>query len=164
MNKKGNLTDVPVIIFMLFFIGIFAIVVLKVFTSYSDALANDTNIRTETRTSMAQASSVLPSIFDFLFMIMFIGLPLSSAFLAYFNNISPVLFYASLALVIMFVLVGASVQQVYENANTNTHFANITSQMPMMNYVFNHFALYTFFVFVIIALATFVRIRQDGAL
>ena len=160
MNRRGNLNDLPLILSWLFSAGMILIVLLYFINVFNDGIAADDNLSSIAKSSSNNLNDQAPGVFDFLFAIFFIGLPIVSAALAFFNDISPIFFFASLALIILFMVIGASYQQVWENANNeDTGFRDMSSNLPITNFIMSNFALYTFFVFVIIASGTFIRIK-----
>jgi hypothetical protein len=160
MNKKGSLLDVPIILVVLFIAALFVIVVLKIVISLTDSLATSESIRPETQASMLEAKAQIPKVFDFLFLILFIGLPLFSCFLAFFNNIHPMLFYASIGLVVIIVVMGATIGDVWERASSSEGFGDMARSLPMTDYILNNMAVYAFLVFLLISGATWIRIQQ----
>jgi hypothetical protein len=161
MNQRGNVNDVFIILFIAFGIGVFSVIMLLLVSSFKDALLADDSIPIEARNIVESGESQLPGIFDWFFAIMFIGLPLISAIFAYFNNIHPLFFWASLLLVILMVFAGAAYQELWGALRDDADLSTQMDRLPITNLVLTNYGFYSFLVFLIIAAGTFIKLRGN---
>lgn len=163
MNQKASVYDVIPIIMMMFGMAFAAVIVVTMMNLVNTDFAADTTISPVAQHIMATGASQAPGTFDLIFVMLFVGLPMISAVFAYFNNIHPLFFWASLGIVLLIVMVGAGLAQLWADINTDTLLASQAALMPMMNFILSHYGLYSFFVFVIIAAGSFVKLRGGNS-
>lgn len=162
MNRKGFLGDASTIIVVLFMLAMTGVVMTLVLMAFKTAFENDTSIPTEALNIISTGADQYPGVIDFWFMLFLVGLPLGSAILAYFNDIHPLYYWCSLLLVIMVVLLGAALSELWMEFRADETLAVGVAGMPMSDFVLQHFGMYSFFVFIIIAAGTFIKLRQGG--
>lgn len=162
MNKRGNVLDAYTIIVVLFSMVFTMIVLGVVINATANSLNADDDIPTEAKTIITHVDDRFLPMMDFWGVLFLVGFPLISAIFAYFNNIHPLFFWASLGFVILIVLMGASINVFWEELSQDSLILQSIDQMPMTDFVFSNYGLYSFFVFVIVASGTFVKLRQTG--
>lgn len=160
MNKKGNVYDAFIILGMMFFIGIVSILMLLLVGTVKDALVADDSVPQVAKDIVVNGEGQLPGIYDWFFALFFIGLPIVSAIFAYFNNIHPLFFWASMLVVIVVVLVGAGYQVFWEELATDSELYAQMIRLPITNLVMTNYGMYSLLVFVIIAAGTFIKLRD----
>lgn len=158
-NRKGNLFDSIVIVVIL---SIFAFSVLMgVFLiGEINSAFQATDIPDQAKTITQYADSQLPWVWDFWFGLFFIGLPLVSMGLAFFNDINPVFFWVSLGLVLIVVLLGAAAANIWNNVMSSSATLDLVAdRLPITNFIMSSYGLYAFVIFIIIAAGSFVKMR-----
>jgi hypothetical protein len=86
---------------------------------------------------------------------------LISAIFAYFNNIHPLFFWASLLLVILMVFAGAAYQELWGALRDDADLSTQMDRLPITNLVLTNYGFYSFLVFLIIAAGTFIKLRGN---
>lgn len=157
MNRRGNLGDGAYIGVELFGLAIGILVTLLVINEVGIAV-NAVPGATVAQGIMTDAVTVWPQIFDLWFASFFIGAPLVSAALAYFNNIPPLFFFLSIGYSMFQVVLGKALELAYENLVSTGDLAIIAQSIPMTNYILSNYALYAYLVIVIIAVGTFAKL------
>lgn len=161
-TRRGNVSESIGIITFLFILGITSIVGVFFMNALNTAIQDDTTIGSDQKNMMATAAAAYPGVIQFWFILFFVGLPLISAALAYFNYVHPVFFWISLLLVFFAVLVGSGLSELWASLADDADFGSVQAQMPIMNYVLSNYGLYSFFIFVVISAGTFVKLRGRG--
>jgi hypothetical protein len=139
-----------------------AVLVLLLVSVFTADIVADTSLPIEARNMAASGESQLPGVFDWWFMVMFIGFPLLSAVFAYFNRIHPLFFWLSILIVILIVIVGASYKEIWGAFISDDLLGAQAARLPMTSLVMGNFGLYSFFIFLIIAFGTFVRLQKGN--
>lgn len=159
MRKNGNVAEATGIIVFLFIFAMSALLFTLLMSVLNQSFADDPSIDQRYKDMFSNVESQFPGVLDFWFVLFFIGLPLVSAALAYFNYIHPVFFWVSLLLVVIVVIQGASLAELWSALGEDAVLAEQQVRLPMMNYILNNYGLYSFFIFIIIAGGTFVKLR-----
>ena len=85
-----------------------------------------------------------------------------SMLLAFFNNIHPLFFWASLGLTMLMVIIGSAFGDSFTSIANDTSFLGVTAQMPYSTIIFSHFGMYSLFVVLVIAAGVFVKSRSQA--
>ena len=163
MNKRASVYDAIPITMSLFMMGLTAVIIVLIMNVVNADFAADTTISPYAQSIMNTGATQAPATFDLMFIMFFVGLPMISAVFAYFNNIHPLFFWASLLMVIIIVIVGAGLSQFWSDINSDALLSSQAALMPMMNFILSHYAIYSFFVFVIIAAGSFIKLRGGNS-
>lgn len=161
MNRRGNIGDALTIIQGIFFFALIAVVMWMILSNANDdwqASSAGTASKTAFQTGTNGARVALDTIFAFLFF----GLPLISMFLAYLNDIPPFLFWLSLLFIIVILMFGAFFSNLWDGLTSNDEFNSAANDLPITNFVLNHFGVYSLLVCLIVAAGTYVKIRGGG--
>lgn len=160
MNSRGNMYDALPILGVMFTIAIMSVLMLFLVGTFKDELVADESIPQVAQDIVVKGESQLPGIYDWFFALFFIGLPVISAIFAYFNNIHPLFFWASIALVILVVLMGGAFQVFWEELSGDDDLNTQMQRLPITNLVMNNYGVYAFLTFIIIAAGTFIKLRN----
>lgn len=157
MNRRGNMFDAFQIVPMLFIIGILTVIAIMFMSSVKTAFTG-TDAETLTTTVDTQAVWTL----DFFFMMLLVSLPLASMILAFFNNIPPFFFWASIGIIMLAVILGSAFGDAWTSFVASGDSATAAARMPMMNLVLTNFGVYTFLCILIIAAGIFIKTQNPG--
>lgn len=153
--------DTSTIMFMMFFFAVVAVIMLFVMGAVNTAFSADSSLPDLTKTVMSRGTSTSAWVFDFWFIVLFVGLPLISMALAYFVNIPPVFFWIGVLLNIVLLLVAKALSTIWVSMMSDTLISTAQS-MPIMNYVMSNYQIYMLFVFLLIAAGTYMKTRNSG--
>lgn len=162
MNKKGFIGDVFPILMMLFLLAFIGVLMTMILGVFKDAIVNDATMPAEAQSIITNGEEGYPKAIDFWFVLFMVGLPLAASIMAYFNNIHPLFFWASLLLVVVIVLLGASLAELWGQLRSDADLSVAVERFPMSDYILQHYGLYSLFAFVTIAFGTFVKLRGGG--
>ena len=161
MNKKGNITDMPFIVLMLFFLGISIIIALFLIHSinagFSDANAVAVDADNNTYNTMDAALNVTQAyetksipLWDGIFLTVFVALALAAIISAYFIDANPIMFPVSVILIIIFIIFTNIMESVFATFTAESGFSSFAEQFTIMPFFMNHLtAIITILAFVI---------------
>jgi hypothetical protein len=158
MNRKANVLDALPIMSGIIVFGIMIVIALLFLNSLNSAIQSS-DVGSTAKQILQTGADDFPAMFDFWFAIMFIGLPAISGVLAYFNNIHPAFFWLSLTLAIAIVFIGKAFQLIWQAFVSDATIASVAQTLPIANLVLSNYGLYSFFIFIIIASGTFIKLR-----
>lgn len=163
MNRRASVSDALPIMWVLFGMAMTGLVMGIVVGVVNTDFQADASVPTVAKTIMQTGATQFPLVMDIWFILFFIGLPLISAVLAYFDNVHPLFMWLSFLLVFVVVIVGAGIAQLWEALMEDTVLSTQAALMPITDYILSNFGLYSLFIFVIIAMGTFVKLRGRDA-
>jgi len=159
-NRRGSILDIAPIIVGLFFVGITVLMMIKVLGQAAPAF-QDQNVSQQAKDLFSQGQSAYPNIANNFFAILFIGLPLVSASLAYLLDSNPIYFWLLFLLSAFFVIVGGVLGFIWGViAGDGAPLAAEAAQAPIINWVLSHYALYALFIAILLLGAIFMRMRN----
>lgn len=164
MNKRGNITDAFLIIIIIAGLSIVAFFFVFASERLMDGLGN-TPVIAATPTSAGMINDVdtnLPWVVDFILIMIMFGLPLISMILAFFNNISPFFFFASVGLTMLFLVVSSWMGDVWTSFTRNQDMAATQSELPMTDFVMDNYPLYAMYSIIMIIIGVFLKNRNSS--
>lgn len=162
LGKRGNVLDSITILVGLFVAVLCMVIMGVVINVTATALNADSTLPPEAQSIITHVDNRFLPLMDFWAVLFLVGLPLISAVLAYFNNIHPLFYWISIIFVILAVLWGASLSELWGEVSEDSTLQTSITQMPMADYILQNYGWYSMFVFVIIASGTFIKLRQGG--
>lgn len=159
-NRRGNLFDMFPIVFMICVALIFAIMAILFINGINDAIQS-ANIGSAGKQFMNNIQSQNDWVVDFLFVMFLISLPVVSAILAYFNNIPPFLFWASIGVIMLVIILANVMSDAYVNITNVSGMTVVTSSIPMTDYIMRHFVIYAFVACAIIMFGVFLKPKSQ---
>lgn len=157
ISNKGNIADMLTIMLILGGALIVMIVFILFVNKVNASINSDPTIPSQGKIFISNIQSQNGWTLDFIFIMALISLPLVSAMLAYFNNIPPVFFWASIGVLMMVIIIANIISDAYVNILVVDDVRTITSSIPMTNFVMTHFVIYAFISSVIILLGVFMK-------
>lgn len=101
----------------------------------------------------------LPKLFDWLFTIVFIALPLIGFGLGVMVRVSPVWYWVYVALALPVLFFGVFLRDLWEVFTTPTVIGDAASTLPVLDFIMSHYVLYSAFVFFVLGVGTYVKLR-----
>lgn len=158
MNRAANVFDAIPILTMLLVFGIAAIVTVMFTSAANTAIQSLPASFSVAQGIMSGANSTVPPMLDLWFICLFVGLPLVSAALAYFNNIHPFFFWLSIPVCLFTLIFGKALEGGWLAFIADPNIASVAAQLPATSFILGNYGFYSYFVFVIIAIGTYLRI------
>jgi hypothetical protein len=162
MNRRGNVLDSLLIILVMVALAITGLLMVGFANIISDAFNQSNSIPTDAKELSNSVNQQTPGIIDFAFAMLFIGLPLLGMALAFFVDTHPIIFWASLGLVLLLVILAAGFSVAWEALTQEGFLSEAAHKLPITNFIMNNFGVYAFLVFCIMAFGTFVKSRSGG--
>ena len=162
MNRKASMIDVFVIMGVIFavVIGIFFFVYFQknLSAGIRTALPNSsiTNTALVINNNIDNSSG---TVLDFFIIMLMFSMPLISMILAFFNDVHPILLWASIGLSLVIVIAASWIAIMYGAFVAGT-LSITTSYLPMTNFMMNNFIIYSLYCIVVILAGTFIKTRN----
>jgi hypothetical protein len=115
---------------------------------------------TTTQTMTQTQTSKYVNLWDGLFGFIFIGMSLAAAISAYFVDTHPIVFFLALIMLAVFIIVAASLANVYNGVETASGFNVFMASFKLMHHIMNNLAKYCLVEGAIILIALFTKARQ----
>lgn len=155
MNKKGE--DIPTFVVVLFFIMIFALVLLKMWGGINTGFQANANVPTLAKTATTDANTGFSNGFNdgivvaigILYMTLFITARLSSA--------EPMFFFINIVFLIIALIVAAVLGNVYEAGTNTNEFAVERAEVPAIVFVSQHILEFAIGAVAIILIGLYAR-------
>lgn len=161
--RRGSIGDIITILMSAFFIGVVFIIIALALYHIKEAFVS-ADIPVEAKTLITQGESGYANILDSLLAFFFIGMPLIAGTLAFFLQTSMLFFWLVIAFSFFYILLGAVLSYLWHVSIVESGaFAMILAKMPISEWVFGNFALYSLFVVAIIVAGTFLKFRKTEA-
>lgn len=160
-NRRGSLFDMFWILFVIA-AGLVVVLMANLFISGLNDDIQNSNIPSRGKQFMSTFESQNDWVLDFLFVMLLISLPMVSAILAYFNNIPPFLFWASIGVLLLVVVLANIIGDAYVNVTTADGISAVMSTMPMTDYIMRHFVIYAVLCSFIIMFGVFIKPKAAG--
>lgn len=161
-DRKGFVMDAIPIIVMLFGFAIVSVVAMKFFAGVDAGLNLSTDPNAARGVAIAaQVNDDIDWVMDFILVMAMVSLPIGSMILAFFNNIPPFFYFASLGVVLLVVVFGAALAEGWTNSNDTAEFSSGSSRLPMTNFIMENFGKYALFCIMIIMAGTYVKIQNS---
>jgi len=100
----------------------------------------------------------IPAVFDWLAVIVFIGMPLLAFGLAFATSTIPSYwFWIAVALIFVFTSFGFVVEDVWASVTSTQTLSDAASRLPFLNFILSNYNFYFLFVWLVIAGGTYIR-------
>lgn len=159
-NKKGYIQDMIMIIVFLFVFATSTFFAMVVYNEYRDKTA-DTMEETEVQKSIVSDAIRTLNIMDYMFLMLFMGLTISTIVTAFFIRSHPVLFVLSIILLFVILILAVTFSNVFEKISQQPSMANATNTYTIIPEIMGKLPLYIFGVFVLVALAFFAKAKME---
>lgn len=159
--RQGNIFDVFFILIVGFLLATMVVIGVFLSNTVNTALQNST-IAPEAKEATQNITDDLPGAADFVLIIILFGLPMMTVVLSFFNDIHPLFFYVSIAVLILIVMAGYAYKILWESL-TSTSLGATASSLPMTNFVLSNYGLYSLLVGVMVIIGLYVKLQgQPG--
>jgi len=158
-NKRASIVDVAFLLVVVLGLGIFILVVGKVFPMITDQIG-DSEIGTNANSVEAlDATDKIAGKGDMVFMFIFVGLTISIFITSFFIESSPILvpiYIIALGLLIIFAVVA---ENVYESFTDTDTFSAVAATQPVTAFIMTHLVMIAIGVGVISMVLIFAKPR-----
>lgn len=161
MNRRGTLMDAFPALVSVFLFAMTCVVVVYFIGTFNTAM-QASDVSQDAKDLTDNWNDQVPWVFDFLIVMLMVALPIVSLILAFFNNIHPLLYWASMGLSLILVIVGSSIGEAWNAVTDTGTLTSSASNLPMTDWILSHFALYAIFCIIVIGYGVFVKTRNAG--
>lgn len=103
----------------------------------------------------------LPGIIDWIFGLLFIGLPLIALGLAFVNFIPSFFYWLAMLVNAVITILGFALQAMYNSTVASGQLANTVSRIPVTDFFMSNMGYYSVIVWLILAIGTYVKFNPS---
>lgn len=137
-SKKGGFVDIIMIIVTLVGLSISLLVFYKIFGEINTGL-QDSDMTTESKEIAQTGYTKLNNIYDNMFLAVFVGLWLGVLLTSFMLDTHPAMFFVFIFLLIIFLVVAASLANVYMGMAEETTFATVNAGWTFIPFIMQNF-------------------------
>jgi len=161
LGKKGFLQDIIFALAILFTFAISTYIALTIWNEYRDNTANTMEDTEAQRDIISNASRTL-HVLDYAFLMLFMGLLISTIVTAFFIRSHPVMFVLSLILLFVVLLLAVVYANIFEKFEEQSSLDNATNTYRIIPEIMSGFPKYIFGFFILVALAFFAKAKMES--
>ena len=139
LNKKGSFGDIFYIAVVMFLFAIVITVGWVIHDKINDKWQTKTELGTASLEIMQQSNDDYISLFDGVFLTMFVGLYIGSLILAYNIDVSPLFFFLSLFIMGVIVVITAVLGNSYYAFSQNAGLINYADDFTFIPFILNNY-------------------------
>lgn len=162
LGKKGFVQDIVMVIIFLFIFAMvtyFSLVIWNNFRDKSASSMEDTLVVREINDNIVRTFNIM----DYMFLILFGGLLISTIVTAFFIRTHPVLFILTLIMLFTVLILAVTFSNVFERIQDQPSMQNATDTYTIIPEIMDNYPLYIFGFFILVALAFFAKAKFEGA-
>ncbi len=163
MNKRGGMADLIFIIIILFALAACTLVGSLVYSSWKSESADIINT-SPTAQAITDKGSEVMSIMDYVFLLVLVGLTISTLLLAFMIRTHPVLFFASLFMLAIAILIAAQFSNIYEEFIADGEVSSTAADYTITTYVMSHLPTVILIIGCMVLIFLFVKPSGGGQL
>lgn len=137
--RKGNaILDTLMVMVVIFAFSIISMVVFKAFSEINTDIQADDELSNETKEISGTLHDRFPSLFDGLFIFIFVMLWIVVIVASFNIDSHPIFMVVSVILLAIVLLLGAMISNTYDDIVGDDDFSSSTTEFPMSNFVLSH--------------------------
>jgi len=160
IGKKGFMQDILMLMLFLFMFAICTYIALTIYNEYRDRTQGTMDESATEKLIMDNAIKTL-DILDYCFLMLFMGLTISTVITAFFIRSHPVLFVLSLILLFIILVMAVVFSNVFEKFGEQAAIQNATDTYTIIPEIMGKYPLYMLGVFILVALAFFAKAKME---
>jgi hypothetical protein len=140
-KKKGSITDIAFVLVAILGTAIFLLIAGYIFPRITAQMKTSQLGNNSYSVAALNSTDDIASRFDYLYIIIFVGLSISVLVSSFFIDSHPILipiYIIALGLLVIFAVVSEHVYEAFENSDT---FSATASTHPMTNYIMSHLVM-----------------------
>lgn len=160
LGKKGS-SIVDLLVILAIFLGFAMVTVVgyKVFDDFNTEIQADDDFSNESKQVLTDNIDRYPSLFDGLFIFIFVLLFASILLSSYFLDTNPIYFIITVILLIFACIVGVMLSNVYDEFMADLTFSSYSATFPMTAWVMNNLLIVTLVIGFSVVVVLFAKNR-----
>jgi len=138
-NKGSSMTDLILLVVIIFSLAIITIIGAKTFSSINDELQNQNEISDNAKNLINDAENSYNSVFDGIFLFALAGLGIALFMGAFMLDSHPVFYFFALFLMAIVCLIAAILGNVYEEFTSEGAYASTAASFTIIPFVMSNF-------------------------
>ena len=160
MKKKAAFDDLFVLIIVGFIFAIFIIIcsmlIHKTNTAYQDMDA----IPASAKTMIANSSNTYDTLFNGIFMTIFLTLAIGSIILASQIDANPIFFPISIIIYVILIIISAVFGNAYYSVASNPEMVTYAENFPIITFIFNHLVQIILGIGILLGMVLYAKTRD----
>lgn len=161
MKKANFAIEAVTLIVILLAFGLVVVIGSKMATEVNTQIQASNQLSPHAKTIIDDAVTGYPSLFDNLFVVVFVLIFMAGLASAFFVDYHPIIFYLSLLLIIIFTLLVAIFGNVFDDITSNSQLSSEAVKFSMMNFITQHILIIGIVMVFTMAVVAFAKARSD---
>lgn len=159
-TKRGNaISDTLIVVIVLVVLGIFSVIGYKFLYEENAVIQADADFSSEGQNVSQELTNNFPSIFDNLFLFVFVMLTIGGIVTSFLVDTHPIFFFINIFLLICVFFVLIHLANTYDDTMQDTEFASFAASFPYMTWVMTHLLPLGIVIGFIILTALFMKLK-----
>lgn len=161
-SKKGQMiSDIVIIIIILFLFAAVAVIYSMVQSELNDSIQADDDMSSDAKQISQDATDTYPSSFDYMFMILLIGLWVVALITSFFIDTHPIFFGITVFLLGIILAMPVYLSNIYSDIIiTDSDLSVYAANFPKINFVMDNYLQVIIVVAVTVLIALYAKMRQ----
>lgn len=156
------IADTIYVFVFLIIVGILGVIGVILVDNVNDAFQNS-NVDQIAKDAVGQADATYPSSIDWIFAMLFIGLPLVGFGIAAITSIPTIFYWLALGVNFFLTIIASFIQDSWVSYTSDSFIAGYATQLPIMNLIMTNFVIYVIVVMILLGIGTYVRFGAKGS-
>ncbi len=161
-KKKGAVSDIIFIMIIIFVIAITMIISIKIFTETNNELQQMTLIPNQSKQLMSDWDDKVASLFNGMFLFLFMGVIIAGVVLASRVEVSPGFFVVGIIVFIIAIALAAIFANIYNEISQNDQLKEQADRFSIMNFIMENFPTFMLIPGTLILIVLYAKARAGG--
>lgn len=159
MNKKGSTSDAVVWLVMLVMMAILFPIGLMLMDNLNDGIQEQQIGSTESLSQVQNFTDRFPSLFDGIFVFLFMGMLIATLLFALFIDSNPALFFVGIVVVVIVLVLAAMLGNTVDHWINSPVISGYTSQFPMTSFIWNNIVFIVITWIVVVGVVIWAKVK-----
>lgn len=159
-DRKAGIPDGIFLVIGIFFVALVFLFVYMILSNVNDYIQGSSQVKADQKALMEAGTTKFPVLFDRLFAFIVVGLALGAIVGAWFINSHPALFWLTTPIMAFIIWLGSLFANIYAEIAGHQKLAAFSVDFPIMNFVFENFAIIITGFILLLALALFAKPQE----
>lgn len=160
-SRKGNVGDIALIIVVMFSFALIVIIGKNVFVDLNEGMQDAGFMSNRSVSILDNFESNYTTIFDGIFLFVFVGLIVGVAISAFMIKSHPAFFFVTIILLAFFIIIAAIFSNVYEDISTNEAFVDQSADFTVINHIMGNLPVWITIGGALVLLALYIKSRAE---
>jgi len=159
MNKQGSILDIAYILTMLFVFAFVTILMFNIYNAYKEDVAGNEAFNNTVNLQVEASATNTLQILDYVYVFFLVGFILLSIVSSFAIRSHPLFFFISLFMLIITVIIGSSLSNVYQDITTDTELSDET--YTVIPFIMNHLPTFILMIGAILVIVLYAKSKWE---